>query len=207
MPFTDVLESYSRAPSFENRKNVLEAVQHALAHGNQKLISQAIVVLQKMVRDDRFHSKEIEEDQYQWMSYQVIGALDDSSSSLNEEQKQELLKVKWGKMSRRSRSGNKFYIFFGPTTGFALIILQSGMGHEWKFSSSRFDFMFNSPFHRKQWYQSRCASNFRSNHLGILQGSQQNLGGRKFQRCHGFISISWFQNGGYSQVRPFQMTE
>ncbi|TRY76541.1 hypothetical protein TCAL_00090 [Tigriopus californicus] len=91
----DVLESYTRAPSFENRKNVLEAVQHALAHGNQKLISQAIVVLQKMVRDDRFHSKEIEKDQYQWMSYQVIGALDDSSSSssLNEEQKQELLKV------------------------------------------------------------------------------------------------------------------
>ena len=47
---------------------------------------------QKLVRDDRFHSKEAEESEEQWMSCQVMAAVH-GIENLTEEQKQEILKV------------------------------------------------------------------------------------------------------------------
>ena len=90
--FPDILESYTRAPPFEYRQSTLEAVRHALDIGNPKIIAQAIVILQKIVRDDRFHSKEVEPDESQWMSYQVLAAIH-GTDNLTEDQKQEILKV------------------------------------------------------------------------------------------------------------------
>ena len=51
--FPDILESYTRAPSFEYRSNTLDAVRHAIEVGSPKIIALAIVVLQKLIRDDR----------------------------------------------------------------------------------------------------------------------------------------------------------
>ena len=47
---------------------------------------------QKLVRDDRFHSKEAEANEEQWMSCQVMAAVH-GIENLSEEQKQEILKV------------------------------------------------------------------------------------------------------------------
>jgi hypothetical protein len=73
----------------------LEAVRHALDLGGPKLISSAIVVLQKLVRDDRFHSKEAEDAEDKWMSCQVMAAVH-GMENLSEDQKQEVLKVGGG---------------------------------------------------------------------------------------------------------------
>ena len=62
---------------------------------NPKMVFTAIVVLQKILRDDRFHTKvkdEVDEAENQWMSSQVINAIQ-GADTLNEEQKQEVLKV------------------------------------------------------------------------------------------------------------------
>ena len=44
------------------------------------------------VRDDRFHSKEAEGEEGEWMSSQVMEAVSDVNA-LSEDQKQEVLKV------------------------------------------------------------------------------------------------------------------
>ena len=53
-----------------------------------------IPIYQKLVRDDRFHSKEAEASasEEQWMSCQVMAAVH-GIENLTEEQKQEILKV------------------------------------------------------------------------------------------------------------------
>lgn len=50
------------------------------------------MIYQKLVRDDRFHSKEAEENEDQWMSCQMMAAVH-GIENLSEEQKQEILKV------------------------------------------------------------------------------------------------------------------
>ena len=99
MIFVDLLESYSRAPACEYRIHALTSVKHAFDLGgnasNSKMVFTAIVVLQKIIRDDRFHTKakdEADEAESQWMSSQVINAIQ-GTDTLNEEQKQEVLKV------------------------------------------------------------------------------------------------------------------
>ncbi len=91
--FQDILEAYALAPAFEYRHNALEAVRHALSIGSPKIISLAIAVLQRMIRDDRFHSKEPEQEDQHWMSTQVVAAVS-AADSLAEDQKQEVLKVR-----------------------------------------------------------------------------------------------------------------
>lgn len=93
---SDILESYNRAPPHEYRRTTLEAVRFAFDLAGPKLIAQAIVILQKMVRDDRFHSKEkdkeSEANEDQWMSSQILAAVR-GTHHLTEDQKQEVLKV------------------------------------------------------------------------------------------------------------------
>lgn len=91
--FKDLLESYSRAPAADYRAQTLDAVRYALDLGSQKQICQSIVVLQKLVRDDRFHSKEPEDEEDKWMSVQVLAAVH-GTEKLHEDQKQEVLKVR-----------------------------------------------------------------------------------------------------------------
>ncbi len=109
----DLLESYTRAPASEYRQAALEAVRQALNGGGSnggeaaassslsgqpcptRIVAQAVSVLQKMVRDDRFHTRESErpdEEQRCWMSSQVLAAVR-GADALGEEHKQEVLKV------------------------------------------------------------------------------------------------------------------
>ena len=71
----DFLESYSRAPASDYRRKVLPVVTAALESGNTKLSQQAVAVIHKIGKDDRFYSQELEEEQSCWMTQQVIDAL------------------------------------------------------------------------------------------------------------------------------------
>ena len=73
---------------------------------------------QKLVRDDRFHSKEAEESEEQWMSCQVMAAVH-GIENLTEEQKQEILKV--------SQFASLNYI--GPTSSVYALSYQASHGH------------------------------------------------------------------------------
>ena len=69
------LESYSKAPASDYRKKVLPVVTAALETGNNKLCQQTVSIIHKIGKDNRFHSKDLEEDQSCWLTQQVIDSL------------------------------------------------------------------------------------------------------------------------------------
>ena len=71
----DFLESYSKAPASEYRKKVLPVVTAALESGNNKLGQQTVGIIHKIGKDDRFHNNELEEEQSNWLTQQVIDSL------------------------------------------------------------------------------------------------------------------------------------
>merc|ERR1711971_1204416 len=70
------LESYSRAPATDYRRQVLPVVTACLDSGNSKICHQAAVpILHKIGKDNRFHSVTLEEDETSWLTHQVTSAI------------------------------------------------------------------------------------------------------------------------------------
>ena len=80
----EFLESYSRAPASDYRKKVLSVVTASLVIGNTKLGQQAVVIIHKLGKDDRFHSQDLEEEQSSWMTQQVVDALSPLKNAVSE---------------------------------------------------------------------------------------------------------------------------
>jgi hypothetical protein len=90
--FAELLESATRSAPSTCRAAALECTRVAMESGTSRLTSLSLAALQRMARDDRFHSKVLEEDRQLWMSQQVLDAVH-ATHAFDEQQKQDLLKV------------------------------------------------------------------------------------------------------------------
>ena len=69
------MESYSRAPASDYRRQVLPVVHSSLEAGNYKLCQQAVSIIHKIGKDNRFYSPQLEEDESRWLTFQVCSAI------------------------------------------------------------------------------------------------------------------------------------
>ena len=71
----EFMESYSRAPASDYRRQVLPVVHSSLETGNYKLCQQAVSIIHKIGKDNRFYSTQLEEDESRWLTFQVCAAI------------------------------------------------------------------------------------------------------------------------------------
>ena len=75
MIILDFMESYSRAPASDYRRQVLPVVQSSLETTNYKLCQQSVSIIHKIGKDNRFYSQQLEEDESRWLTFQVCAAI------------------------------------------------------------------------------------------------------------------------------------
>ena len=75
MQILDFMESYSRAPASDYRRQVLPVVQSSLETANYKLCQQSVSIIHKIGKDNRFYSQQLEEDESRWLTFQVCAAI------------------------------------------------------------------------------------------------------------------------------------
>ena len=93
------------SPASSYRQIVLEAVRSCLESSNSRLVSLGVSGLQRIVRDDRFHSRPADRakvddvgdaadvaDEESWMTVQILSAVH-TLNTLSDEHQQEILKV------------------------------------------------------------------------------------------------------------------